>query len=263
MTTRRLFHTLAAAFHTVVVAGILAATVPAAAQQGPAPRPSNLAADVLALACAPTMVFETPATPLRIMGGQDSFVRRTFRPGDLITINAGTDNGIEVGQEYYVRRVQPSGRGVMTRENPGVIHTAGWIRIYALEDRDMALATITHACDTIEAGDYLEPFALPDVPTASLTKGKTQHGNYGRILLGTDRRSSFGVGDFLIVDRGSDHGVMPGMRLVVYRDKRQTGNFLYELGEVVAVDVKAETSTVRVTMSRDALSAGDYVAMRK
>ena len=209
------------------------------------------------------MVYEAPPTPIRIMGGQDSFVRRIYRPGDLVTINAGTDNGIEIGQEYYVRRVQPAGRGVMTRENPGVIHTAGWVRIYAVEDRNMALATITHACDTIESGDYLEPLAMPEVPVASVAKAKTQHGNYGRILLGTDRRSSFGVGDFLIVDRGSDHGVMPGMRFVVYRDKQQTGNFLYELGEVVAVDVKAETSTVKVTMSRDALSAGDYVAMRK
>jgi hypothetical protein len=180
-----------------------------------------------------------------------------------VTINAGIDNGIEVGQEYYVRRVQPSGRGVMTRENPGVIRTAGWIRIYAVEDRNMALATVTHACDSIEAGDYLEPFALPDVPVASAVKGKTQHGNYGRILLGADRRSSFGLGDFLIVDRGSDHGVMPGTRFVVYRDKHQAGNFLYELGEIVAVDVKPDTSTVRVTMSRDALAAGDYVAMRK
>ena len=254
MTTRRLFHTM-------VAAGLLA-TVPAAAQQGPAPRPSTLAPDVLALACAPTLVYEAPPTPLRIMGGQDSFARRIYRPGDLVTINAGTDNGIEVGQEYYVRRVQP-GRGVMTRENPGVITTVGWIRIYAVEDRTMALATITHACDTVETGDYLEPFALPDVHAASVTKGKTQHGNYGRILLGIDRRSSFGLGDFLIIDRGSDHGVMPGARFVVYRDKQQTGNFLYELGEVVAVDVKSETSTVRVTMSRDALSAGDYVAMRK
>jgi hypothetical protein len=256
MTTRRLFHAL-------VAAGLLAATGPAAAQHGPSPSPSTLAPDVLALACAPTMVYEAPATPIRIMGGQDSFVRRIYRPGDLVTINAGTDNGIEIGQEYYVRRVQPSGRGVMTRENPGVIHTAGWIRIWAVEDRTMALATITHACDSIESGDYLEPFTMPDVPVASLAKGKTQHGNYGRILLGTDRRSSFGQGDFLIIDRGSDHGVMPGMRLVVYRDKQQSGNFLYELGEVVAVDVKSETSTVKVTTSRDALSAGDYVAMRK
>jgi hypothetical protein len=255
MTTRRLFHTL-------VAAGLAAATVPAAAQQGPVPQPSTLSPDVLALACAPTMVFEAPPTPLRIMGGQDSFARRVFQPGDLVTINAGNANGIEVGQEYYIRRVQ-AGRSAMTRETPGVIRTAGWLRIYAVEDPDMALATITHACDSIETGDYLEPFTPPDVPVASEAKGKAQRGNYGRILLGTDRRSSFGVGDFLIIDRGSDHGVAPGSRFVVYRDKRQPGNFLFELGEVVAVDVKADTSTVRVTASRDALAAGDYVAIRK
>jgi hypothetical protein len=249
-------------FHTVLAVGLLAAAVPAAAQRGPASRPSTLSADVLELACAPTMVVEAPPTPLRIMGGQDSFVRRIFQPGDLVTINAGTDNGIEVGQEYYVRRAQVSGRSAMSRENPGVIRTAGWIRIYAVDPR-MALATITRVCDTIEAGDYLEPFVLPEVPAASATSGKPQRDNYGRILLGTDRRASFGLGDFLIVDRGSNHGVAPGTQFVVYRDKHQSGNFLFELGEAVAVDVKADTSTLRVTLSRDALTAGDYVAMRK
>jgi hypothetical protein len=255
--TRRLYHRLFAA-------GLLTASVsvPAAAQRGPAPTPSSLSGDVLALACAPTMVFEAPATPLRITGGQDSFVRRIFQPGDLVTINAGTDNGIEVGQEYYVRRVQVSGGRGMSREAPGVIRTAGWVRVYAVDDQ-MSLATITHACDTIEADDYLEPFVLPVVPTASAEKTKPQRGNYGRILLGTDRRASFGLGDFMIVDRGSEHGVMPGAQFVVYRDRRQPESFLYELGEAVAVDVKPETSTLRVTMSRDAFSAGDFVALRK
>src|SRR5687767_11671819 len=65
----------------------------AAAQKGPAPASTNLPADALSLACSPTLVYEAPPTPLRITGGQDSFVRRTFQPGDLITINAGTDNG--------------------------------------------------------------------------------------------------------------------------------------------------------------------------
>ncbi len=75
----------------------------------------------------------------------------------------------------------------------------------------MALATITHACDTIEAGDYLEPFVLPEVPRLLQPNGRSQQrDNYGHILLGTDRRTSFGLGDFFIVDRGSNHGVAPG-----------------------------------------------------
>ena len=43
------------------------------------------------------------------------------------------------------------------------------------------LATVTHACDTIDVDDYLEPFALPVVPEAVKTNAKPQKGNYGRI----------------------------------------------------------------------------------
>ena len=43
---------------------------------------------------------------------------------------------------------------------------------------------------------------------------------------------------------------------------QQPDNFLYELGEAVAVDVKKDASTLQVTMSRDAFSEGDHVAMR-
>ena len=238
------------------------AALPVSAQRAPAPASVNVPADVLALACAPAITFETPPMPLRITGGQDSFVRRIFMPGDLVTLNAGTDNGLEVGQQFYVRRVQVNGGEAATRRRPGVIRTAGWVRVYAVDDR-MSLATIEHACDTVEQGDFLEPFALPTIPDVSGDRPAAQRGNYGRILLGTDRRASFGKGDFLIVDRGSDHGVTRGSQFVVYRDRLQLENFLYELGEAVAVDVKPETSTLWVTLSRDALAAGDYVALQK
>jgi hypothetical protein len=57
--------------------------------------------------------------------------------------------------------------------------------------------------------------------------------------------------------------VTPGAQFVVYRDKHEKGNFLFELGEAVAVEVKPESATLYVTLSRDAFSKGDYVAQRK
>ena len=246
-----------------VFAAAVLSSAPLGAQRGPAPVGSRLPANVLALACAPSMVFEPPPTPLRITGAQDSSVRYSHSPGDLITINAGTANGIEVGQEYFVRRVQAAERRPVTRANPATISTTGWIRIWAV-DPQMSLATIVHACDTIDVDDFLEPFVLPQVPAPADTGGiKPQRENYGRIVLGTDRRRSFGKGDFFIVDRGSDHGVSLGARFVVYHDKQQVENFLYDLGEAVAVDVRPETSTLQVLVSRDAFRAGDYVAIRK
>jgi hypothetical protein len=154
------------------------------------------------------------------------------------------------------------GQQRVTRATPGSIRTTGWIRIYAV-DPQMALATIEHACETVDVGDYLEPFELPVVPSPEAGTAKPQHGNYGRIMFGNDFRVTFGKGDLFVVNRGSDHGVTRGARFVIYRDKRVAENFLYEIGEAVAMEVAAESSTLQVTVARDALRAGDFVAIRK
>jgi hypothetical protein len=250
---------------SILLASAVAAAPALAAQRAPAVQPTNLPPEVLSLACAPSQTYEPPAASLMITGGQDSFVRRIHAPGDLVTINAGENDGIKVGQEFYVRRVHAPGQKI-SRERPGTVRTTGWIKVYAI-DPEMSLATITHACDSVEIGDYLEPFAVPLVPTASSTQAKPQKDSYGRVMMGADRRRSFGLGDYFVLDRGASQGIKPGARFVVFRNKKergvqQPGNFLYELGEAVAVDVKPEASTLQVTLSRDAFTEGDLVAMR-
>lgn len=152
--------------------------------------------------------------------------------------------------------------GAIGRNNPATIRTTGWIRVYAV-DREMALATITHTCDTIDVDDYLEPFVLPEARALLLDRPAAQPGNYGRIIGSDDLRSRFGRGDFFIVDRGSDHGVTPGAQFVIYRNKRVAENLPFELGEAVAVEVRPESFTLRGTLSRDAFFLGDYVALRR
>ena len=250
------------ALGALIISASLLPASPALAQRAPAATSTHLPGDVLALACAPGVAYEEPIAPLRVTGGQDSFVRRVYAPGDLVTINAGTENGIEVGQEYYVRRIQKDYRRPMSKNAPGNIRTAGWLKIWAVDDK-MSLATITYACDSIETGDYLEPFKLPEVPAISPDKPKAERDNYGRVTVGADRRRTFGKGDFFILNRGANFGITPGAQFVVYRDKHAGGNFLYELGEAVAVQVNSDTATLQVTMSRDAFLEGDYVALRK
>ena len=247
---------------SLVAAAVIAAALPVLAQKAPAPDPVKLPAEVLSLACAPKLTFEAPPTPIRVTGSQESIVRRSFAPGDLITINAGTDNGIDVGQEYYTRRAVPIERRPIGRDNPATIRTAAWIRVWAV-DPEMSLATITHACDSIQLNDYLEPFVLPEETAISVIKPRAQRGNYGRLMTGNDNRTIFGRGDYFLVDRGSDHGVSRGSQFVVYRDNRQPENFLFELGEAVAVEVMPEWSALRITLSYDAFRSGDYVALRK
>ena len=246
----------------LIAIGLLAATSPARAQRGPSAASTHLSPEVLSLACSPSGALEVPPSPLRITGGQDSFARRIYAPGDLVTINAGSKNGIEVGQEYYVRRFLVDRRAPLSKDLPGTISTTGWVKVYAVDD-EMSLVTVTHACDTIEVGDYLEPFKLPVVPTISKDRQKPERDNYGKVLVGTDRRTNFGKGDYFFINRGSDFGIEVGSQFVLYRDKKQAENFLFEIGEAVATEVKGDMATLRVTVSLDSIRSGDYVALRR
>jgi hypothetical protein len=246
----------------VAASAMLAAAAPLAAQRAPGVTGTHLSPEVLSLACAPRATFEEPATPMRVTGGQDSFVRVMHAPGDLVTINAGKKNGIEVGQEFFVRRVQVHEQARITKDTPGTIRTTGWIKVWAVDD-EWSLTTITHACDSIEIGDYLEPFVLPTPPTISKERLKPERNNYAMVMSGDDRRVTFGTGDYMIIDHGSDHGIQSGSQFVLYRNKHQSENFLYILGEAVAVDVKPTVTTVRVTQSVDAIQKGDLVALRR
>lgn len=232
------------------------------AQRAPSPAPTGLSAEMLSLACAPGLTYDTPAGALRVTGSQEALVRHSFAPGDLIVINAGTNDDIEVGQEFFTRRAVPLMRGNISRGNPATIRTSGWIRVYAVDD-ELSLATVTFGCDSIEPNDYLEPFVLPEFPAVSTLRPEAQRDNYGSVIGGSDNRTAFGRGDYFIVDRGSNHGISAGAQFVVYRDKRQDDTFLVELGEAVAVTVGPAVSTLQVTVSRDAFMTGDYVALRK
>ena len=246
---------------TAVLTALLASTVSVGAQRVPLSVPTGLPTNILSLACAPTVRTGQPDTPLRITGGQEAITRASYAPGDLVTINAGTTNGISVGQEFYIRRVEAD-RTRRSEKDPLVIQTAGWVRVYAVDDT-MSLATITHACDSIQVGDYLEPFKLPEAVVPNPDKPKPERDNYARVLAGTDLRTSFGQGDFFGINRGADAGIKVGAQFVIYRDKKESHNFLFELGEAVAVSVGPELSTLQVTLSRDAFMLGDYVAERK
>jgi len=243
-------------------AALVPFAAPAAAQTGPAWAATHIPTEVLGQACAPFAVSEIPAVPLRVTGGQSIEVRASAAPGELITINAGRANGMQVGQEFFVRRVLKDRDQVVSRATPGTVQTAGWIRLYAI-DEEMSLATIVHACDAVLVGDYLEPFALPVVVPRGEKKGKPERDNYGRVLPGKDRRRTYATGDFIVIDRGRDHGIAPGSQFVIYHDKKEAGNFLYEVGEAVAVEVRDNSATLNVTLSRTAVSADDYVSMRK
>jgi hypothetical protein len=243
----------------------MAAPATALAQRSPAIAATHVDPVVLAQVCAPIAVTAAtePASPLRITGGQDTQVRESYTQGDFVTINAGRNQGIQIGQEFLVRRVQTTRSPLATPQPPRNIRTAGWIKVYAVDD-DLALATITYSCDAMRVNDYLEPMTLPTPVVPGPVAGKPDKTNYARVVTGNDRRFEFSPGDFFVIDQGSAQGVTPGAQFVIYRWRKKTPeNFLAAIGEAVATSVQADSATLSITVARDAIVPSDLVAMRK
>jgi hypothetical protein len=243
---------------------LAAAFVLVAAMDGTAQAPTELSQLEIAVACAPPPTFDLPAgEPLRIIGTQDAIPRNEYGTRDLLVVNGGTAAGVQLGQQFYVRRANRFGLDATTHRRGS--KTGGWIRIVAVND-STAIAAFDHICNAVGQGDYLEPFVAPVVPPGAdrdEAPGEPDFNSLGQIVAGNENRSEMGAGDFVLIDRGSEQGLTPGARLAVYRDIGVAGMPLAALGEAIVISTSATMSLLRITRARDAVHTGDFIAPRK
>lgn len=240
---------------------ILVLAVPAAALAQTASRPHvrDVAAE---LACGPRATLADPATPIRITGSLEP-KKGLFALGETVTVAGGTAQGVKPGQLYLVRRAISDRFTMPTSDRQHVIsvHTVGWLRIDDAQT-DAAAGSIMQACDGIEIGDYLVPYDLPAVP-ATGPAGQPDFSAPGHILLGDERRQTASAGALMVLDRGSDHGIKAGQRLTIYRETMGGRGPMSIIGEATAVVVGAESTMIRIDVSRDAVYVGDLVAVQR
>jgi hypothetical protein len=213
------------------------------------------------MACAPMGLPARPVAALRVLGG-NVHGRIMFGPGDAVILNAGTSQGVQRGQQYYVRRLVND----HSKKQPKVgalygIHTAGWVTVVDAKDT-MAVASVTHACDGILEGDYLEPYAAP-VPPATALAGAPDFEHPGRIMLADEGRQTGYPGLVMLINRGSDHDVRAGQSLTVYRETLDGQGPILDLGRATVLSVSPQSSMVRIDSSRDVIYLGDLVAIHR
>jgi hypothetical protein len=218
-----------------------------------------------AIACAPPPSNDGPPdNALHVVGSQDPEARALFGARDLLVLDGGTAAGVQLGQQFFVRRSNAFFGSTGGLQETGS-RTVGWIRVVAVNE-STAIATVDHACGGIIQMDYLEPFVEPVVPKGAdrdEAPGEPDFSSLGRILGGNENRQIAGTGDFVLIDRGRDHGVVPGMRFAIYRDLGVAGMPLTTIGEAVMITIGRTMAVGRITRARDAARAGDYVAERK
>jgi hypothetical protein len=239
---------------------VVAAAGPSATQSDPPLSPLELS-----VACAPPPTLETPSGKLlRVIGAQDVVARTEFGNGDLLMIDGGTAAGVQIGQRYFVRRANRFGTYGASSLRQGA-RTGGWVRIVAANE-STAVASFDHVCGPVAANDYLEPFVAPVVPPGAdrdEAPGEPDFNAMGQIVVGNEERNSMAVGDFALIDRGTQHGMAPGARLALYRSVGVSGMPLASVGEAIVITVSQTMALARITRAKDAIRGGDFVAPRK
>jgi hypothetical protein len=211
------------------------------------------------LACGPLAAIVRPAAAVRILGGEEPG-RAQFAGGDRVVINAGRAQGLEPGQEFFIRRVVlDRAAGRLAGLQPTSIHTAGWLKVVEVQ-ADRATATITRACDSIHDGDYLDPFALPVVPE-QVAAGEPDFANPARVVMADEGRHLGASGRLMVLDRGTEHGLRPGQPLTIFRST--PGGSVLRIGLATTMAVRSGTATIRIEETRDAVYVGDLVAVHR
>jgi hypothetical protein len=222
-----------------------------------------MSAAQLAQACAPPPVVAlTPVNPIHLLGGQDVVDRRLFGTGELVVLSGGADAGLSIDQRYFLRRsVLFGGYGVNMAKVQTTPQTSGWVRIVAVNN-GTAIARVEMACTGVLAGDYLEPFTEPVLVDEQTVVGEADFSSLARVLWGAGERWLGAAGDFMVIDRGRDQSVTPGVRLAIYRDLHAPGLPLVAVGEGVVVTASEDHAMMKILSSRSAVQSGDFVALR-
>ena len=241
-----------------ILTGLIIASAGLHAQQPQATLLSGISRD---LACAPASPLVRPSSSIIVAEGRDA-KRRLFGTGDALVIRGGTAQGLRQGDEYFVRRVvadrysEPL-KGVF----PISVHTTGIVQILETQ-AEVSVAIITHACDGVIEGDYLEKFEMPATPSNQV--GTTaDFARPAHLILGDDRRQLASPGHFMVMDRGSDHGIRPGQKLTIFRTTLNGAGPVATIGAATVYAVQPETSVVKIESSLDAVYVGDLVAIHR
>jgi len=164
-----------------------------------------------------------PINP-EIVGGEQEQEQRAYAEGDLVFINAGSQQGISVGQEFAI--VRPRGQLTSTFTTK-----KGWLGVYMLEvgqlrvtnvKERVSVAVISNSCEAALLGDLLRPVNNRVAPTqrieTTLDRFADPTGKQrGRIVMSRDAREFLTRSQIVYIDLGAEDNVKAGDYLTIYR----------------------------------------------
>ncbi len=205
--------------------------------------------------CGPAKPPAAPSSFGTIRSHRSDAARQLYTKDDQLVIEGGTLDGLEVGQNFVVRRHYRISGAVKGE------HTSGLLQIVAA-DEHTSTAVVIYACDEMMTGDFLaafepEPVRTPDPAGTPMFEDAAQilFADVGQ-MLGVPRR-------LMVIDKGSDAGLRAGQRLTLFRRPGRTAASPSVVGDAVVVAVRSDSATIRVERATDAIAFGDWAAPQR
>ena len=209
-------------------------------------------------------IYEGDLPDLRITAAEKGYEKVMFSDSDIVFLNKGTQDGLEIGQVFLVVEI-----GARIGDFGYLANKRGRAHVVFLEE-NRAVARIEKSCGRLTVGSYLLPFEEEetllgkDIGYEAYAEGVT--GPTGTIVYLERDYNQIGSGGWAIIDIGEEAGIQVGQQLTIYKRIRnpQTLEVREDLpqigvGNSVVIDVGKRTATVKILSCSDSIVKGQTV----
>lgn len=209
-------------------------------------------------------IWEGPPPEMAIAGAERAeFIQ--FSDGDVVYLKAGRAQGVAAGQRMLIVSAGQVLSHPQKKHKVGSLSfRRGWISVLHA-DENSAAARIEKACGPVRLGDGLVPFETR--PTVEgKDKGFVAYGDTAGLPAGTviyleNDLNQVGASNWMLIDIGREQGLRVGQQLTIFKQPAQ-GHPRRSVGNGVLIDVQAETATLKILSSSDAVVLGDGVEVK-
>jgi len=193
---------------------------------------------------------------MRVTAAERQAERIQFADSDLIFINKGKNDGVEIGQVFLVIEI-----GDKIGNFGYLASKRGRAHVTFLED-NRCVARVEKACGRVMLGNYLLPFeekeSLLGKDLSYEPFGEGYSGAVGNIIYLERDYNQIGSGGWAIIDIGEESGLQVGQQMTIYKKIRE--DLPREgIGNLVVIETRAKTATVKVLSCSDAIRIGMQV----
>ncbi|HEX7773590.1 MAG TPA: hypothetical protein VF435_14315, partial [Pyrinomonadaceae bacterium] len=176
------------------------------------------------LYCAGYIRYQRLPDMPEIVGAEEEQEQRTYADGDIVYLNAGSQQGIKEGQNFQIIRPRGDVKGVH-KQKKGFLGTyiqeIGQLQVFKVRENTSA-AQITFTCDAALLGDLLAPVPDRESPLQRAEENLDRFADptgkqNGILMMAKDSREMVTRNDIVYIDLGSEDQIKRGDYLTIYR----------------------------------------------